>query len=163
MSARERRYWDASVFLSYIKGDPGRVEVCEAIIAMARKDECEILTSTITLAEVVRPGRKGTVQLTEDMEKQIAGFFRNPWITLIDFTPAQGALSRQLQWKSGLHVRDAIHAASALSVKVDVIETYDADFKKISVADFPGCPLIREPLDKARPLFDSIKPEDESS
>jgi len=163
MSAPERRYWDANVFLAYIKGERGRVDVCEAIIGMARKGECVIVTSTVSLAEVVRMGRKGAIQLTEDKEKQISGFFLNPWIVLVDFSPAQGVLSRRLQWKAGLHVRDAIHAASTISAKVDVIETYDPDFKRISTADFPECPPIREPLDRPRPLFDSAKPEDETT
>jgi predicted nucleic acid-binding protein len=158
VKSRERRYWDANVFLAYIKGERGRVEICEAIIQMARKDQCEIVTSTISLAEVVRTGHKGSVQITEANEKQIAGFFRNPWIVLVDFSPAQGELSRLLQWRAGLKVRDAIHAATAMSAKVDVFETYDPDFQKVRKS-FPQFPPIREPVDKSRPLFDTIKPE----
>lgn len=155
---QERRYWDSNVFLAWIKGEKGRVEMCEAIVRMARKDECVIITSAITLAEVVRPRQKGTVEITEAEDKQIVAFFSNPFIKFVDLSPSLAARSRALQWRFNLGVRDAIHVVSAIAAEADVIETYDPDFKKVDVATVPGCPVIREPQTKALPLFPDPPP-----
>jgi len=149
----EKRYWDSSVFLAWIKGEAGRVEVCEEIVAYARNNECDIFTSAITLAEVLRPRHKGPIQVTETEEAKIVGFFQNPYIKIIDFSAPLGAQSRLLQWRYGLHVRDAIHVASGIAAKVDVIESYDPDFFKVKPSEVPGCPPLREPKRKPLPLW----------
>jgi predicted nucleic acid-binding protein len=161
MSRVERRYWDSTVFLALIKKEPGRVQECEAILRSAAKGDCEIWPSAITLAEVVRPRHKGTVALTEAEESQIGAFFANPLIHFVDFNPAMGALSRSLQWRFGLHVRDAIHVACAIGAKVDVIESYDPDFLRLDPKQVTGCPPLQEPKAKALPLFD--QPDKESN
>ena len=149
----KRRYWDSNVFLASIKNEPGRVEVCEAIVAMAHKEECVIVTSAITLAEVVRPRQKGTVEMTEAEDKQIVDFFANPFIRFVDLSPGLAAQSRQIQWRFGLQVRDAIHVVSAIAGGADVIETYDPDLRRVDPKQVPGYPEIREPKARDLPLF----------
>ena len=146
MSAPDYRYWDSSCFLALIKGEPGRVDVCESIVQAAYRGDHVIVTSAITLAEVVRPGRKGPVQMTEGENAKIVGFFRSTFLRFVDFNPTMGQLTRELQWRHGLHVRDAIHAATAISAKVPVLETYDPDFLKLDRSSIPGCPEIRQPM-----------------
>ena len=51
------RYWDACTFLGLIKAEPDKVEVCAAIVFAAEKNHLTIMTSTITLTEVVSRGR----------------------------------------------------------------------------------------------------------
>jgi predicted nucleic acid-binding protein len=155
-AAPKRRYWDSNVFLAWIKGESGRVEICEAIVRLARNDECVIVTSAITLAEVVRPRQKGTIEMTEDEDKKIVAFFSNPFLRFVDLSPSLAARSRVLQWKFNLGVRDAIHVVSAIAGRADVIETYDPDFTKVDVSLVADCPPIRQPLTKPLPLF----PED---
>lgn len=121
---------------------------------MAHKQECVIITSAITLAEVVRPRHKGKPEMTESEDKQIVAFFSNPFIKFVDLSPALAAQSRQLQWRFGLLVRDAIHVVSAIAGKSDVIETYDPDFSKVDAKKVAGCPPIREPQTKPLPLFE---------
>lgn len=154
MSHPERRYWDSTVFLALIKKEPGRVEECETILRMAERGECQLWTSAVTLAEVVRPRHKGSIALTEAEEEKIASFFANPIIHFVDFNPAMGALSRKLQWRFGLLVRDAIHVACALGARADVIESYDPDFRRVDPKQVSGRPEIREPKAKSLPLFD---------
>ena len=154
MSVEERRYWDSNVFLAWIKGEEGRVEVCEEIAQMAHREECTIVTSAITLAEVVRPRHKGKPEMTEEEDRQILAFFSNPFIRFVDLTPPLAAQSRQLQWRYGLGVRDAIHVVSAIAAKATVIESYDPDLRKVDPKAVPGCPDIREPTGKPLPLFD---------
>src|SRR6266571_8442789 len=109
MKSPERRYWDSNGFLAWIKGEQGRVDVCEAIVRMARKEECLIITSALTLAEVVRPRQKGSIEITEAEDKRIVDFFANPFLRFVDLSPSLAAKSRVLQWRYNLGVRDAIH------------------------------------------------------
>ncbi len=148
-----RRHWDSNVFLAWIKGESGRAEICEAIVRKARNDDCVIITSAITLAEVVRPRQKGTIQMTEDEDKKIVAFFSNPFLRFVDLSPSLAARSRVLQWKFNLGVRDAIHVVSAIAGQADVIETYDPDFSRVDISAVPDCPTIREPQTKRLPLF----------
>jgi predicted nucleic acid-binding protein len=149
----KRRYWDSCTFLAWIRGESGRVEVCEAIVKLAHQGECLIFTSAITLAEVVRPRQKGKIEMTEAEDKQIVAFFANPFIRFIDLSPALAGQSRVLQWRHGLLVRDAIHVVSAIAAKADVLETYDSDLLKVDMSQVAGCPIIRQPQTKPLPLF----------
>ncbi len=48
----ERVYWDACVFLSYINGEQERLPVIDALLEESRSGKIEIITSTVSLAEV---------------------------------------------------------------------------------------------------------------
>ena len=96
---------------------------------------------------------EGTVEMTAAEDKQIVDFFANPFIRFVDLSPGLAAQSRQIQWKFGLQVRDAIHVVSAIAGRADVIETYDPDLRRVDPKQVPGCPEIREPRAKDLPLF----------
>lgn len=145
MSGPDLRYWDSSCFLALIKGEKGRVEICEAINKAAFQGEHLIVTSTVAIAEVVRPFRKGPIEMTEEENAKIVAYFRNPYIRFVDLSPTLGHAARILQWRNNLHVRDSIHIASAVFAKANVIETYDPDMIKLDIKTIDGCPLIREP------------------
>ncbi len=150
MSRPEQRYWDSNCFLAWIRGEAGRAGVCDEILRAAHKGECVIVTSTITLAEVVRPRRKGALELTEADDARIVAFFRSPFLKFVEFTSIMGQQARQLQWRHNLHVRDAIHVVSALFAKVAVIESYDSDLLRLDRASIPDCPEIRLPRGDAQ-------------
>ncbi len=153
------RYWDSSVFLANIKNESGRGPITEEIIHRSVRGECSIVTSAIALAEVVRPARRDRVQIQSDSDLRITEFFRNPWIKLIDLTPAIATRARELQWRFGLHVRDAVHLASAMYSKAEVLETYDDHFLKLDRTGIPGCPIFRVPVAGQMPLFDPADAE----
>lgn len=71
-----RRYWDSSVFLDWIKEEPGHAEMCDKIIADAQAGRCIILTSAVTLAEVTKR-RRGPLAVEPDTEAKITAFFKN--------------------------------------------------------------------------------------
>ena len=56
---RERRkiYWDADAFLGWLQEEPGKVELCKGTIQRAEAGEVLIVTSALTIAEVL--WRKG--------------------------------------------------------------------------------------------------------
>ncbi len=153
MKGPERRYWDSSVFLAGIKQEEGRNETVRGILRLAANGDCIILTSAVTLAEVVRP-HKGTKALTPEDEAEIVEFFKNPFIQIVDYTEPLGLASRKLQWNYGLKVRDSIHAASAIYAKAAFLEAYDGDFGRIKREDIPDCPEVREPKLPQPGLFD---------
>jgi predicted nucleic acid-binding protein len=94
----------------------------EAKSATAR---IQIITSIITIAEVVKP--KGCAGLTPQQEQQIDDFFENEWIIPVNADRSIMEQARGLQRQHGLKVRDAIHVASAIYAEATVIETYDSD------------------------------------
>ena len=149
MSSPERRYWDSNCFVAWIKGEKGRVGPCEEIIQSAYRGDLLIVTSAITVAEVVRPKQKGTQEMTEAEDARIVTFFRSSFLRFVDFNQTMGQATRQLQWRYNLSVRDAIHVASAIAVGAPVIESYDSDLLGLDRSKIPGCPEIRQP--KPRP------------
>ncbi|MHB8279757.1 MAG: hypothetical protein ACYDIA_19190 [Candidatus Humimicrobiaceae bacterium] len=48
----ERRYWDSVCFLKWLKKEPD-YECCKGVIHKAETGEMEIITSAITIAEVI--------------------------------------------------------------------------------------------------------------
>lgn len=52
MAELRRVYWDACVFLSYINGVANRLPTIEELLRLARADEFELLTSSLSHAEV---------------------------------------------------------------------------------------------------------------
>ena len=48
------RYWDSSVFLGLLNDEPERVNICQGVIEAAERNEVHIVTSAITLVEVIK-------------------------------------------------------------------------------------------------------------
>lgn len=88
MSAPERRYWDSNCFIAWLKGEEGRADACNDVLATAYKGGIVIVTSAITLAEVVRPTQKGPRVVTEELDAKIHTFFtKSPFLHFVDVHP----------------------------------------------------------------------------
>jgi predicted nucleic acid-binding protein len=149
-SVRRRIYCDANVFLSYVNELPGRVGDIDAMFAEAQRGEIQIITSTLTVAEVafatVEQDAKATdpaIQARIDALWELGSPFQ-----LVDFHLLIAEKARDLQrlglplgWK-GLRSIDAMHLATAQHEQVDELNTYDAKLPRY--ASLIGCP-IREP------------------
>lgn len=148
--APTKRYWDSSVFLAWIKGEQGRADTVDKIIADAQNGLSVIYTSMVTLAEVTKP-RRGPIQVGTEIEEKIAAFFKNDYIKLIPVDYLIGTKARRLIWDFPfLGPRDAIHIATAVHIGTEAIEHYDGgDFgrvaKRVAEQNLPGFPPIREP------------------
>jgi hypothetical protein len=123
--SKERRYWDACNFIAVINKEAGRVVPCAAILKEAQQADpkIEIVSSIITIAEVVKP--KDCVGLTPEQEAQIDAFFENDWLIPVNCDRHIMEEARKLQRAYSVKVRDAIHIASAIFAGVSIIETYD--------------------------------------
>lgn len=133
--------WDSNCFCAWFSEEPGRYDVCAGIIDAARKEQVKLLTSAMTLVEVIKiPG----VYVAES-EDRIADFFRNPYVVKVTLDWYVAVIARDLQRRYPLDARDAIHLATAVHVKADEFHTYDEELLKLD-GKIPGVSLrIREP------------------
>jgi predicted nucleic acid-binding protein len=126
----DRRYWDSCAFLGWLSAEVGKVEKCEGVLDLAEQGEIEIVTSALTLTEVIK--RKGERPIHKASEIKIKEFFENPWIIVrqVDRFIAEDA--RELIWNHNLTSTDAIHLATALSLSLSHLDTFDDGLIKLS-------------------------------
>lgn len=128
----QRFYWDANVFHALFNEEAGRIDACRQIAKMAEAGTVTIVTSALTYVECVRLHNQPRT-LTEENENTIRLFFQRGFIEVQNVTRKTGEDARQLLWKhSSLQYKDAIHVATALFAKVDLLQTYDTDLLKLS-------------------------------
>lgn len=118
------RYWDSVCFLGWFNAEPDKVACCEGVVQHAEKKEVKIVTSALTLTEVIKI--KNHPQLARDNEDIIRQFFQNEFIVIRNVDPFVAEYARDLIWEHG-HLRpyDSIHLATAVLHKVDVLDTFD--------------------------------------
>ncbi len=118
-----RRYWDSSVFLAWLLPEPDREDGCRSVLKAATEGELEIVTSALTLTEVVK--LKDKPQLKRDQEEKIANFFQNEFIILRNVDRFVALQAQRLVWDRGLAPKDSIHVCTALRWKIPVLDTFD--------------------------------------
>lgn len=123
MSRLPDRYWDSSTFLAYFKEEENRVELCQAVIDLAKEGRVRIITSALTLSEVVHI--KGHEKLTPDLELELEAFFEHEFLILVDLTRSISEHARRLMWEHRLTVYDANHMATAIHADVEFVDAFD--------------------------------------
>ena len=110
--------------------EQGRAEACLRIEKAAQQGKVQIYTSTVTFVEcvwlktVTDPTGKIN-KLSPQHEKVIQEYFMRSYIIPITCDRQIAEAARSLLWKYGLHHKDAIHVASALSQQVELMHSYD--------------------------------------
>lgn len=132
-------YWDADCFLGFLKNEQDKITVCQGTTAHAEKGDLIIVTSAITLIEVVKLDNQ--LRLEAKAEKTIKDFFNNPYIYIHNVDREVGMMARDLIWKHALTQRDAIHVATALKLSLNKMHTFDAKLHGIS--DKHGNPKLK--------------------
>lgn len=141
------RYWDACTFLALLRGEEGRLAQCEAAIRHAEKGEIRIITSALTLAEVLWLTGKDPIPV-EDREK-VRRFFESDFLALYDVDRTIAEMAQDVVWEHRVRPKDAIHVATALSlgrrVSIEQMDTFDVGLQGLSgkIGD-PGL-VIGEP------------------
>ena len=128
-----RVYWDACIWIALIQreknavGGSDRDTLCRAVIAEAKKNKIEILTSTLSLVEVCKNPKIRTSD-----EDQIGAYFENDYILLMNVDRLVGEHARLLMMAghTGLKPPDAIHVASAILGNVSEFHTFDGSGKQ---------------------------------
>jgi len=153
---RDRRYWDSDAFLGYLKAEEDKADSCQAVLDAGMRQELEIVTSALTLAEVLHV--KGGSRLSPELREQIAEIFEQPFIHVINVTRRIAEIARDVYWDHGIEPKDAIHIATALFEQIPLFETFDKGLLKkdgiIAISD-GGVPLQIKPPGTGvqRPLF----------
>lgn len=128
MSKLPDRYWDSSTFIAYFKEEEGRVDLCQAVIDAATRGQTRIITSALTLSEVVHI--KGYEKLTPDLEDDLEAFFEHEFLILVDLNRAISEFARKLMWKHGMRAYDANHLSTAIHADVHFVDAFDDGFLK---------------------------------
>lgn len=128
MSKSQRRYWDANVFLGWFKEEDDKIDACRSVLKQAEAGEITIVTSAITLTEVVyiRNNTKN-ITISPSTERTLRAFFENDFIELWNADRKICEYARQIVWDQGVRTKDSIHAATALQSDVAKLESYDPD------------------------------------
>lgn len=125
MPSHGNRYWDASAFVAFIVGEPGRAEDCRKLLDEAASGAYLLFTSAITLAEVTR---KRHQPVNPDVRQTIEKFFENPYIETVNADRFTVLRARDLIFQHlSLRPNDAIHLASAQRANCTMLYTYDKD------------------------------------
>ena len=121
--ARETFYWDANAFSGYLNDEDGKVDVCEPVLKEAERGNVLIVTSALTIAEVlfIRQGPKLPPEKREVVEK----FFKADYVAVRNVTRHIADLARDVFWDHGIKPKDAVHVATAVFFKVPVLHTFD--------------------------------------
>jgi predicted nucleic acid-binding protein len=156
--AEQRRiYWDACVFLSYINGLPDRLTIIDELLRLARAGEFELLTSSLSHAEVAFAEiEKTNGQLDPEIEAKIDSLWQpSSPVRTVEFFDLIGVEARGLmrqgisQGWGALKANDAMHLATARRMQVSEMHTYDGRLLKWDGhTAFP----IREPVVAQMPL-----------
>jgi hypothetical protein len=87
----KRIYLCANAWISLIKKEPGRYEAIEQIIVFAKKGDCQIWTSTLSIAEVYKSSAQGAAALVSN--DMIDALFDEGYVQMVsaDFLVAKEA------------------------------------------------------------------------
>src|SRR3990167_1835093 len=102
------RSWDSTNFISLLaEAEPQKAEVCQCILEDAEKGNTNIVISTLTIAEVIKP--KGSPVINEEKEKMLADFFLHEYLWVMDVTRVIAERARKLARQYDLKPNDAVH------------------------------------------------------
>ena len=147
----EKIYWDSACFLSHFHAEVGKAEKCDGVLQRAERGEVLIITSALTLAEVL--WMRGGPRLPKDKAELVQKFFRRSYIRIYNVSRKLAESAQTLVWDSNIKPKDAIHVATAIHLGADALETFDKGL--ISKSGSVGLPLllIREPQAAAQGRF----------
>ncbi len=128
--AVDDRYWDSDCFLGWLIGEEDKAMSCRSVIREAESGLLRIVTSALTLTEVIKL-KKRTPLLANEQPK-IDLFFKQPYIVVRQLDRRTAELARRMVWEHGFQPKDAVHVATAVRAKVHFLDTFDDDLIKKS-------------------------------
>jgi len=169
MATSPRRiYWDACTWIALIQREKirdgsrlieDRDMMCRTVIEAAKKGGIEILTSTLSIAEVCKDPA-----IRSQGPDAISDYFENDYILLVNLDRLVGERARVLMTGgfSGLKPPDAIHVATAAISGVEEMHTFDRQLigfgGLIDKADGAKLKICKpDPGGPPAPLLDAMK------
>lgn len=121
--AKPLRYWDTACFIAWLAREEGRHEDCQTVVRAAERGELLIVTSSLSIAEVVRLRHVAPIPRTA--AERVRGFFRQPYIVVRQLDRFLAEDAQDLVWEHDVHPKDAVHLATALHEGVVQFDTFD--------------------------------------
>ena len=141
MANPEKVYWDSSVWIALIKGEivkgVDRCMVPKMVLEDARDGKVTIFISRLTIVEVHKKRHYTSLTKAEDDRVQ-ADFFKHEYIKKIDVDSLVAQRAREIAWEYDLLPNDAIHVASAIKIKAEILHHWDGDFEKVPPEIIPS-------------------------
>ena len=138
----KRRYWDSDAFIGWLAEEPDKVDECRPVIQAADEGKTELVTSALTLAEVL--WLRGKPPIPPEDAETVQRFFEHEYIAVVDVDRTLAEEARKLVWGHGIAPKDAIHVATAVDSEVDRMETFDKGLiKKSGQVGNPGLEIGR--------------------
>lgn len=121
-------YWDSCCFLGLLNQEPGKVNDCTAVWKEAGSGRTIIYTSFFTFTEVIK-AKCGPIvsSLPESDDEKIKQLLQQSWIRplVLDERIAFAARILMRTHRECRKPTDGIHLASAISMNLDEMHTYD--------------------------------------
>jgi predicted nucleic acid-binding protein len=154
MATARRRYWDSDCFIGWLAAEPDKVDDCRTVIRAAERGELVIVTSSLSIAEVVKLRHHEAIPPAD--AEQVRKFFRQPYIIVRELDRFLGEEAQSMVWDHGVDPKDAVHVATALRVGVEQLDTFDEKLigKSGAIGNPPliiGRPLVTEQLELPEP------------
>lgn len=118
-----QRYWDSDCFLGWLLAEPDKEELCRAVLESAEDGTVLIVTSALTLAEVLM--LKGRPKIPAADKQKVDSFFRNNYVNVRNVTRRVSEAARSLVWDYGIQPKDALHVATAIDAGLGLMNTFD--------------------------------------
>lgn len=119
---------DSSVYIAAINNEPGRVEIARDILNAADEGQIQIVASTFVAAEVIKMKGEGE-PLSPESETKIDAILRSPRIQMFELDLSLAIEARRVARLHSLKPGDAIHLATAIRAKADVLLRFDNRFR----------------------------------
>ena len=120
---------DTAPLIFYIEDHPIYADLLDPFFEAAKAGEIRIVTSILTLLEVlVHPLKRGDESLAHQYNDILLS---SPHIFTIPVTPATAQAAAELRASSNLKTPDAIHLATAIHQHADAFLTNDRDFSGV--------------------------------
>ncbi len=113
----ERRYRDSDCFPGGLRNEADK---CAAVLALADRGDVRIVTSALTLAEVLM--LRGREALLLNRRPDVTALFDRECIVTMAVTRRSGTRTGM---EHGIRPKDAVHVASALAAGVETLNTFD--------------------------------------
>jgi predicted nucleic acid-binding protein len=117
-------YWDSCAFIHLLQQTEEYFGALDDMKTRARNKEFKIVTSAVSIAEVCKIPETG--MLPSEQSKKILAFFENEYVQLWQADRAVCENAHTLIQFHELFPMDAIHIATALMAKVEMVITTDS-------------------------------------
>ncbi len=142
MPVERKYYWDACVFIAWLKAEPGRVTLCDGIVSEVEKGDAVIITSSIVETEVLMG------DLSAEVQEKFRALLKRKDVVAVNVDRTVSRLAGELRDyyrgqtpKQSIQGMDAIHLATAILYKVDEFHTFEPRLIRYN-GNLAGHPLV---------------------